>query len=416
MSFDNSQGETFLYELARDGETTELIGYLKRGSSTLVRKRAAELLGDFADSPDEQRRDEIVQELIMTVETADDEEVRARAVDSLVRYGDDAIKRLIDRFAEFDASNAPSWVIAENLLEWLEDDRAEIRLVGATGLGWYGDEGALPALVEVFTDPNPRVRLRAVRSCGSIGDDRAVEALAGRLTDPDTRVQTEAASALGAIGTEKALDALIPVARDADPEVRQIALDELGQYGSLAPLPVLLAALDDASGPIRRTGTVSLVELFVHAPDGESHEIRSAVAERLETMRPTDVVPQLVDILTESDRWAIRRNAVWLLSRLVDEADPPVQECLVDALDDEDGTTAQLAATTLAELGGEGLEKRVLLFLRDTEEGSAAWTRGRFVLDRLGADPEAELVSTGVNYTYVSDPDDYPRPDREADQ
>jgi HEAT repeat protein len=416
MSFDNSRGETFLYELARDGETTELIGYLKRGSSPVVRQRAAELLGDFADFPDEQRRDEIVQELLATVETADDEEVRAQAVDSLVRYGDDSLKRLIDRFSEFDASNAPSWVIADNLVEWFDDDRAEFRLVAATGLGWFGDEGALPALVGAFSDPDPRVRLRAVRSCGSIGDDRAVEALAGRLTDPDTRVQKEAASALGAIGTEKALDALLPAARNADPEVRQIALDELGQYGSLAPLVVLLEALEDASGPIRRTAIVSIIELFVHAPAGESHEMRSAVAERLEAIRPSDVVPQLVDILTESDRWAIRRNAVWLLGRLVDEATPPIQECLIDALDDEDETTAQLAATTLAELGGEGLEKRVLLFLQDIEEGSAAWNRGQFVLDRLGTDPEAELVSTGVNYTYVSDPEDYPRQDPEADQ
>jgi HEAT repeat protein len=416
MSFNNSRGETFLYELARDGDTTELIGYLKRGSSSVVRQRAAELLGDFSDFPDEQRRDEIIQELLTAVETADDEEVRAQAVDSLVRYGDDALKRLIDRFAEFDAASAPPWVIADNLVEWFDDDRPEFRLVAATGLGWFGDEGALPALVRAFTDPDPRVRLRAVRSCGSIGDDRCVEALARRLTDPDTRVQTEAASALGAIGSEKALDALIPAARNADPEVRQIAIDELGQYGSLAPLVVLLRALTDASGPIRRTAIVSLIELFVHAPPEESHEMRSTVAEQLETMDPDDVVTQLVDIMNESDRWAIRRNAVWLLGRLVAEADPPVQECLIDALDDEDGTTAQVAATTLARLGGDDLEKRLLLFMQGHEEESAAFHRAQFVLDQIGSDPSAELITTGVNYTYVSDPEDYPRPDRDADQ
>lgn len=416
MSYDDSQGETFLYELARDGRTTELIGYLKRGRSPVVRERAAELLGDFADFPNEQRRDEIVQELLTTVEEGHDEEVRAQALDSLVRYGDAALKRLIDRFSEFDATDAPQWVIAENLVEWLDHDSPAFRLVAATGLGWFGDEGALPALVEAFTDPDPRVRIRAVRSCGSIGDDRAIEALADRLTDPDTRVQTEAASALGAIGTQKALDALVPAARNADPEVRQIAIDELGQYGSLDPLVVLLRALEDSSAPIRRTAAVSLVELLVRAPPEQSHEIRETVADQLESMSPADVVPQLVDVIDESDRWAIRRNAIWLLGTLVDEADPSVQECLVDALDDEDETTAQLAATTLSNLGGDDLEKRLLLFMQDREEGSPGWSRAQFVLDKLGTDSGAELVTTGVDYTYVSDPEDYTGPNRREDE
>lgn len=415
MSFDNSQGETFLYELARDAKTTELIGYLKRGRSPVVRKRAAELLGDFADFPDEQRRDEIVQELIATVEGGDDEDVRAIAIDSLVRYGDDALERLIDRYSEFDAANAPPWVIAENLIEWLDDDRPEFRLVAATGLGWFGDEGAVPALVRVFTDPDPRVRIRAVRSCGSVADDRAIEALAARLTDPDTRVQKEAASALGAIGTTEALDALVPAARNADPEVRQIAIDELGGYGSLEPLVVLLRALEDSSGPIRRTAVVSLIELFVNAPTEESHEVRATVADQLEAMEPTDVVPQLVDIMNESTRWAIRRNAAWLLGRLLEEAPPDVQECLIDALDDEDETTAQVAATTLVRLGGDDLEKRLLLYMQDHEEGSDAHDRAQFVLDKLGTDPGVELVTTGVDYTYVSDPEDYTGPDRDLE-
>lgn len=413
MSFDNSRGDTFLYELAREGETTELIGYLKRGRTSVVRQRAAELLGDFADTPDEPSRDEIVQELLATVEHTDDEEVRAQALDSLVRYGDDALKRLIDRFSEFDAANAPRWVIAENLVEWLGNDRPEFRLVAATGLAWFGGEDALPALVEAFTDPDPRVRIRAVRTGGSVGDDRVVEALAGRLTDPDTRVQKEAASALGAIGTRKALDALVPAARNADDEVRQIAIDELGQYGSLEPLVVLLRALEDASPPIRRTAAVSLIELFVHAPEEQSHEMRETVADQLEAMSPTDVVPLLVDVLNESSRWAIRRNTIWLLGQLLDEADPSVQDCLIDALDDEDETTAQLAATTLARLGGERLEKRLLLYRQRVEEGSPGWNRAQFVLDRLGTDPGTELVSTGVNYTYVSDPEDYTGPERD---
>lgn len=415
MSFDNTQGDTFLFELARDGETTELIGYLKRGESTVVRQRAAELLGDFAEYPDEQRRNEIIHELIVAIEHGDDLEVQTQAIDSLIRYGEDALRRLVDRFSEFDASGAADWKIAESLVKWLEDDRPEFRLVGAAGLGWFGDEGVVPALVEAFTDRDPRVRFRAVRACGSIGDERCINALANRLTDPDPRVQKEAANALGSIGTDKALKPLIPAARTADQAVRQIALDELGQYGSLDPLIVLLSGLDDSSPSIRRTATISLIDLFVQAPEDKSHEVRSTVASQLEAMNPSDVVPELVDILEESSRWAIRRNAAWLLGRLADEPDEAVHECLIDALDDEDETTAQIAATALTKIGGETLEKRLLLFMQDQADNSEAYERAEFVFDNIGGHVEATLVSTGVDYTYVSEPEDYTISDEQTE-
>lgn len=413
MSFDNSRGETFLYELARNRQTTELVGYLKRGNRAVVRQRAAELLGDFSDLRDESQREEVIQELIRAVESEDDGDVRAQAIDSLVRYGDDALQRLIDQYTDFDASKAPDWVIAEQLLEWLDEDRPEFRLVAATGLGRFGDAGVLPALVEVLTDPDPRVRIRAVRACGRIGDERSVDALAPRLTDPDPRVQKEAASALGAIGSEEALEALIPAARNADEGVRQIALDALGQFGSLKPLVVLLRALEDSSGHIRRTAVVSLIELFVRAPPEQSHEVRTTVASQLDKLAATDVIPPLVDIMDQSSRWAIRRNAAWLLGSLVDDPDEDVHNCLIDALDDEDDTTAQIAATSLATIGGDGLEKRLLLFMQEHEEGSPARKRAKFVLDQLGTDPGIELITMGVNYTYVSKPDDYTRQKRD---
>lgn len=415
MSFKNTQGDTFLFELARDGETTKLIGYLKRGERSVVRQRAAELLGDFAEFPDEQRRDEIVHELILAVEHGDDLEVQTQAIDSLVRFGDDAIRRLVDRFSEFDAADAADWKIAESLVAWLDDDRPEFRLVAAAGLGWFGDEGVVPALVGVFTDPDPRVRIRAVRACGSIGDERCIDALANRLTDPDPRVQKEAANALGAIGTDEALKPLIPAARTADEAVRQIALDELGQYGSLDPLIVLLSGLEDSSPIIRRTAAVSLIDLFVQAPEDKSHEVRSTVASQLEAMNPPDVVPELVDILEESSRWAIRRNAAWLLGRLVADPSEAVHECLIDSLDDEDETTAQIASTALVKIGGEDLEKRLLLFMQDQDEDSLAYERAEFVYDNIGGDPEATLVSTGVDYTYVSEPEDYTVSDEQSD-
>jgi len=64
MYDDTNTGTTFLYELARDRETSELVGYLKRGRKPVIRSRAAELLADFRDVSAQQEREEIIHGLI----------------------------------------------------------------------------------------------------------------------------------------------------------------------------------------------------------------------------------------------------------------------------------------------------------------------------------------------------------------
>jgi len=243
MYDDTNTGTTFLYELARDRETSELVGYLKRGRKPVIRSRAAELLADFRDVSAQQEREEIIHGLITTVQHDDDDEVRARAIDALLRFGDDAL---------------------------------------------------------------------------------------------------------------------------------------------------------------------SLVQLIGEAHESESHEIRQTIAEQLARIDADDIVPLFVDILAESQRWAIRRNTAWLLGHVVDdEPDEQVYDCLVDALDDEDGTTAKVAASTLADIGDKRLEKRLRLFIQDHEEGSQPHQRAEFILEKIGGNPESELVKNSVEYTYVRDPADY---------
>jgi HEAT repeat protein len=417
MFDNNSTDTTFLYELARDSDTSEIIGYLKNSEDPAIRARAAEILGDFSDVPQDFKYEEIVRELVGAALQDDNEKVRAMAIDSLYRHGEDSLERLIDDLSERDIDEAPDWVVAETLIEWLDSEHAEFRLVAATALGDFGDEEIVPQLVDRFTDSDARVRMRAARACGNIGDERCIGPLKNLLEDRRAIVRREAAYALANIGTEQALEALVPVAQADDEQLRQIAIDSLGEFNNLKPLVVLVKALDDRSGAVRRTAVVSLIELFAEAPDSVSEQIRSTVAEQLESVDSVDVVPPLVDILNESDRWVIRRNAIWLLGQVADDRhEAAMFDCLIDALDDTDVMSGQLAASTLIDIAdtvdSEEMEKQLRLYIQNGQCSTRARRRAEYVVDEISPDVESELVSTSVDYTYVREPADYTRKKR----
>lgn len=414
MARRNPTEASFLYELARNSETTELVAYLKRSDDPVIRARAAELLGDFSDVPQEQRYEELVRELVNAVIHDDSDKVRAMAIDSLYRHGQDSLERLIDELSERDVRDAPDWVIAETLLEWLDAEQAEFRLVAATALGDIGDEHVIPALLSLFDDPDARVRMRAVRSTGILGDSRCIEPLQKMLEDRRKMVRREAAHALANIGSERALEALVPVVRDADEELRRVAVGALGQFTSLKPLVVLVHALRDNSPAVKRTAAVSLIELFATAPTQQGQELRETIADQLERADSVEVVPPMLDVLEGTRRNHIRRQAIWLLGRVTDdEQADAVLDALIDTLDNDDEVSAQLAAETLIELServeSDELEKDLRLYVQNEDGSEEAIERAEYVIDEISPDVESELVTNSVEYTFIRNPEDYTR-------
>lgn len=410
---------TFLYELARDFETQSLVSYLRHSDSPEVRRRTAEILGDFATVSSYTDQEEAIRALIRTVREDDDDGVRARAIDSLYQYGRDALDRLIGKMADIDVEDSPDWVTSRTLVGWLDAEHSEFRMVAAGALGRLGDERAVDRLTDALSDPAPRVRARAARSCGQIGDPRCIEPLADRLNDRRPLVRRAAANALGAIGTREALEALVPLARDDDEELRRIAIDELGQFGSLDPVIVLLRALDDESQSVQRTAIISLIQLFVDAPPEQTESVRESVAQQLRNSDTTAVVPPLLDVMAESQRWAIRRNAVWLLGSIADGDDQyrdEVYDRLIDALDDQDDETAELATESLIQLESDELERRLHIYIQDEPGSEAAVERARTVLEETDRALSQELVTNSVEYKYIRDPADYTAQQRDDEQ
>ena len=398
-------------ELARDGRIKALVEYLRRSEKPATRKRAAELLADFAETPQDVNETLITSALIRVVLDDDNEAVRARAIDSLHRYGREAVDRLISKMAGFDASEAPDWVTAKRLVEWLTSDHPEFRLVAATVLGRVGDEHVVPYLVRSFDDLDPRVRERAVRACGRIGDPRAVGALADRLADSKPPVRRAAADALVTIGTGAALRRLLPAARSDDERVRQVAVSELNKVKSRKSLVALADALEDESDDVRRAATLSLIELTASA---DADETRAYVMRRMRAVDDAELIGQLLDIRSQTTRPSIERTVLWLVGRVVDaDADDvgEVHEALLDALDDD--RFSETAHGSLAALGGRPLEDRLLRFVREAEGSDDARERAEAILDGMETDRVTEAVQESVEYTYVQDPADYTRQRRD---
>ncbi|WP_135362725.1 HEAT repeat domain-containing protein [Halosimplex halophilum] len=386
-----------LYQLERDGDVQELIGVMRRSDNPELRARAAELLGNFPDHDD---RADVVDALAGVASADDSAEVTAAAVDSLDELGGDAIERLIGEIAGIDLGEGADWQKAQAFAKALDADMPELRMAAANGLGALEQADAVPKLVDRFDDPDPRVRARAARACGQIADSRATDGLESLLSDPNATVRREAAEALGSIGNRQALSALLPLYEDDDERVRRVAVGAFGNFPNAQPVEYLVASLTDDSPAVRRTAVYSLVELLANVPTGQSHEIRETVVERLSETDDRNVVVPLVEILEESQQAAQQRNTAWLLGRVTEsEERERVVEALVGALRADDRMTTQFAATSLAELGGDRVEDRLLELVDDTGAPSQARAQAVFTLGKVGGERSRQRLDSLLDET-----------------
>jgi HEAT repeat protein len=413
-----------LYQLERERDLGELVETLKRSDNPSVRRRAAEIIGGLFESDDfddedlvlednpagsldiepmdgDPDRETVIDVLVSTVKDDDSKRVRAAAIDALDHHSQESLERVVDELSEEDLQSAADWVAAKAFAEVLDDEQAELRMAAATGLGRVGDPSVTAALVERLSDPDARVRARSATACGRIGDPRAVNALERLLEgDPSIDARTAAAEALGEIETSGALSALLAAADDDSESVRRVIADALGQFGSVDPVDTLVEYLDDESETVRRTAMFSTVEILSNAPSRQSHEVREATADRLEDATADEVIPPLAEILTESSGAPQRRNAAWLLGRVVgDEYRETAREALLEALGDDDGMTAQFAATSLARLDDPDIEDELLSHVRDGEIDADARSKALFVLGKVGGETAREELGEFVDRT-----------------
>ncbi|MDG5775533.1 HEAT repeat domain-containing protein [Haloarculaceae archaeon H-GB2-1] len=387
-----------LYELERKGEVQDIINLLRTSDNPNIRERAADVLGGFDEHEDYR---DVVSALIQAADEDDSKAVVGSAIDSLNDLGQDALEDLIADMAGVEmGEDQADWVKAKAFTKALNADVPELRMAAANGLGTVGDNDAVPELVDRFDDADPRVRARCARACGQIADARATDALEGLLTDDYVAVRREAAEALGNIGNRQALQALLPLYRDDNDRVRRIAVGAFGNFGNDRPVDQLISSLSDDSSAVQRTAVYSLIQLMSNVPTEQSHDIRETIVEKLSDTDDRSVVEPLVELLEESQQNAQRRNTAWLLGRVVEEEGKDrVVAGLVDALGADDQMTSQFAATSLAEIGGEDVEKALLPVVGDEDLPAKARAQAVFTLGKVGGERSRQRLDALLDET-----------------
>lgn len=392
-----------LYQYEREGNVEKLLSVLRTSENDEVIARAAKILGEFKD---ERREDhDVTTPLVNLAKRSDSDEVTAAAIDALNEIGTEAVEELLAEMAgiELGEGQQADWARAKAFAKALDADVPELRMAAANALGDLGKTDILPQLVDTLEDGDPRVRARAARSLGKLGDARACEALIERLQDPKGEVRREAAEALGTIGNRQALNALLEMFDDERPVIRRIAVGAMGNFGNARPVDGLIEALSDEDTSVRRTAVYSIIELLSNVPTDQSHQIRETVVEKLSETDDKSVVVPMVDILEESTQNRQRRNTAWLLGRVTSQDSKgyaTVVDTLVDVLDDEDQMTSQFAATSLAEVGGNRVETRLLDIVDDTE-GYSENTRAQavFTLGKVGSERSRKQLDALIDET-----------------
>jgi HEAT repeat protein len=180
---------------------------------------------------------------------------RDRAVQDLIRLGNDAVPVLLEALQTKDVNLLPLYqqILARIpsatplLIKTLTTAHPVIRGRVAEVFAINKDHNASMALLDALQGEYFTVRSRAALALGKIGDPKAIQPLLHLLKDPEDEVRIAACLALGLFKDPSTFDDITNVLLD-DPkiEVRQAAARALGNTGHPAALPYLMEALHDS--------------------------------------------------------------------------------------------------------------------------------------------------------------------------
>jgi HEAT repeat protein len=161
-----------------------------------------------------------------------------------------------------------------------------------------------------------------------------------------------------------------------------------------------VTALGDPASAVRRAAVFSLIQLLSNVPTEKSHQIRETVVEQMSETDDDTVVEPLVEILRESTQVAQRRNTAWLLGRVMDDQqNHEAIDALVEALQDGEQMAQQFAATSLAEIGGNHVERRLLAVAEDPDAESNARGHAVFTLGKVGDEKTGQRLQELLDET-----------------
>ena len=186
---------------------------------------------------------------------------------------------------------------------------------GLRALALLGDDGAVPAVLELLDDAAPLIRREAIRAAAALLDpqrpdgrpiDPARHALGERGTLVDEKI--ELCRLLGRTGVARAQDVLLPYASSKHEGLRLTALEALGSLGA-----------SNAAG----VGSAAVDKVLLDGLDDESPRVRLKAGLALGRVATAAAAPVLLDrllVAAEQDRGALGLALGGALGKVTDPA------------------------------------------------------------------------------------------------
>ena len=235
-----------------------------------------------------------------------------------------------------------------------------------------------------------------------IDNDKIISRLAEALQNENEHeyFRESAASTLSALGNPKAIPALISVLQNSPVRVREKAVEGLRDLSDQTAFePLLKIALEDqplyiqwcAAHALGRIDAKTAMQKLLEAIESGNYEIRERAADAIEHLENEEVIPTLVDLLENHEKYRysyIYSNAAKGLGRIGTEA---AIQGLIRALQHPDFEVCSAAINALGNLGDQTAIPELTTML----EGSNPDVREEvaFALGNLGSkDAIPELI------------------------
>jgi len=329
LEFGTTAGPSFLVlvKVAETGVVESLIQGLSL-PDLQVRVRVCQILGEV--------RSKGALDALSDVALNDSEwAVRARALEALIRIGDEQSQELWLRQLREDEEN-----VRECILEAMGELSPSVL------------EPLLPDLLPQLHDPNLKIRKLMVGLVGSIRSKGVERALVESLKDSAADVRAQAAAALGRFSQEDTIRALEQCLEDPEPLVRGAAVRALGEIKDSTSIPALAQAFEEADDSYRddiaralaamkQDDVLALTDLLMGL---RSAEARAGVALALGLKRDQRAL-RLLEAFLKDEEPLVRSSAARALGEF---ASPETGALLLPFLEDPD---ARVRAATVASLG-----------------------------------------------------------------
>jgi type 1 glutamine amidotransferase/HEAT repeat protein len=256
-----------------------------------------QLLASFAERPEAEAR-----KAVMAAAQSEKAEVRAAALQTLGKIGDDAAVPLLAKIATTrgdDAATARKSLhrlrgptIDETIVKNIVGAEPEAKIELILAVNQRRISAAAPTILQTAKAPEPRVRVESIQALKTVADDRHLADLVELLVNAPNAAERSGlekatvAAALKSPPEKRRSDVILarfkhfPAGKNA--AVRESLLKVLGGIGEQAALPVLLAALSDTASAVKTAAILGLSDW----PSAEPASQLLAVAEKSKPSAP----------------------------------------------------------------------------------------------------------------------------------